>query len=295
MTSATERTPIETQPQASIPGSSTLLIGPAGTGKTTAIPTFIAAGIETFVLITDPRGEESLIDAMELHNLPMDKLHWHYVAQASPSWATLQTMATTITSLSYKAVTEIKSGLNKQDYQQFFNMLAVCANFKCQRDGKEYGAIDSWGPNRAFAFDSMSGLNTMSMDMTIGSKPAAHQGEWGIAMNAEERFIKKCCSDLRCYFLLTAHLQRLVDELAGGMTLMVDALGTKLAPKIPKDFSDVVLAVKAGIEFTWSTAAINVDLKNRALPIADKLKPDFGQMVDKWKQRTAAAQTQGKE
>ncbi len=279
----------------SIPGSSTLLIGPAGTGKTTAIPTFIAAGIETFVLITDPRGEESLIDAMERAKLPMDKLHWNYVPQAAPSWDTLMTAASTVTQLSYKALTEIKSGLKKEDYQQFFNMLSICRNFKCQRDGKEYGPTDSWGPDRAFAVDSLSGINTMCLDMVIGAKPVAHEGEWGVGMIAEERFIKKCCSDLKCFFLLTAHIQRQQDEVQGGMQIMVDSLGKKLAPKIPKDFSDVVLAVKTGAQFSWSTIAPQVDLKNRALPLADGLKPDFGQMVDKWKQRTAAAQTQGKE
>ncbi len=273
-----------------LPGSSTLLIGPAGTGKTTSLVTMVKAGIETFVLITDPGGEESLIDAMGEAKLSMDLLHWNYVAPATPSWDTLQAGAKLITSLSYKGLTEVKNGLNKEDYQQFFNLLSICANFKCQRTGEEYGPIDSWGPERCFVLDSLSGLNTMCMDMTIGAKPIAHQGEWGVAMNAEQKFIAKCCSDLRCFFIMTAHIQRLVDEVLGGQQLMVDALGTKLAPKIPKDFSDVVLAVKDGIKFSWSTAAIRVDLKNRALPLQDGIQPSFGQIVEAYKRRVAAAQ-----
>ena len=270
-------------------GSSLLLVGPAGTGKTTSLVTLVAAGIETFVLITDPGGEESLIDAMEKASLPMDLLHWNYVAPASPSWATLQAGARLITTLSYKGLTEVKSGLNKEDYQQFFLLLGICANFKCQRTGEEYGAVDSWGPDRAFVIDSLSGINTMCMDMTIGAKPIAHQGEWGVAMNAEQKFIAKCCSDLRCFFVMTAHIQRLVDEIVGGQQLMVDALGTKLAPKIPKDFGDVALAVKDGVKFSWSTAAIRVDLKNRALPLKDGITPDFGQIVEAHKRRSSAA------
>jgi hypothetical protein len=281
----------EINPQTIIPGGSTLLMGPPGTGKTTAITTFIEAGIETFVLITDPNGEESLLDAMEEKKLPLDLLHWNYVSAASPSWDTLKDMSKVITSLSYEAVTKIKSGIKKDDYQQFYKLLSICANFKCQRTNKEYGPIDKWGPDKAFVVDSLSGMNTMSMDMTIGAKPAAHQGEWMIAMNAEERLIKKFCSDLQCFFVLIAHIQPAVDAIIGRKTLMVDALGTKLAPKLPKDFSDIVLAVREGTTFSWSTAATGVDLKARTLPLKDKLPPDFGQFVDAWKRRTALVTT----
>ena len=269
-----------------IPGGSTLLIGPAGTGKTTALTTFIEAGIETFVLITDPNGEESLIDAMEKKNLPMDLLHWNYVPQASPSWDTLMDMAKIITELSYEGLTKIKSGVGKQDYQQFLQLMSICANFKCQRTGEEYGPIDKWGPDRAFCLDSLSGMNTMSMDMTIGAKPCAHEGEWGVAMNAEERLVKKFVSDLKCFFTLVGHIQRSKDAITGGTQIMVDALGTKLAPKIPKDFSDVVLAVRENKEFTWSTTAVQVDLKARTLPLDDKLKPTFVQIVEAHRRRT---------
>ena len=277
-------------PSALIRGSSTLLLGPAGTGKTTAITTFIEAGIETFVLITDPNGQESLLDAMSDKGLDMNLLHWHYVAAASPSWDTLMGMTTSIRDLSYKALTDIKSGLNKSDYQQFFNLLSVCRNFVCQRTNLEYGPVDSWGPDRAFNVDSLSGMNTMAMDMTIGAKPVAHQGEWGVAMAAEEKIIKKFCSDLRCFFVLTAHIQRIYDEVIGQQQLMVDALGNKLAPKLPKDFSDVVLAVRDGSKYSWSTAAVQVDLKASTLPLSDKLEPSFVQVVESWRKREATAQ-----
>jgi hypothetical protein len=277
------------QPEFLTPGSSTLLLGPGGVGKTTAIVTFIEAGIETFVLITDPNGEEALLKAMKERDLDMNLLHWNYVPSASPSWDTLMAMATSIRDLSYKALTDIKSGLRKEDYQQFFNLLSVCRNFKCTRTGEEYGPVDSWGPNRAFILDSLSGMNTMCMDMTIGAKPIAHQGEWGVAMNAEEKIIKKFCSDLRCFFVLIAHIQRAYDEIVGQQQLMVDALGNKLAPKLPKDFSDVVLGVREGAKFFWSTTAMQVDLKARTLPLSDKLEPSFVQMVESWKEREATA------
>ena len=39
-----------------------LLMGASGSGKTSALTTFIPKGIETFVLVTEPGGAESLVD-----------------------------------------------------------------------------------------------------------------------------------------------------------------------------------------------------------------------------------------
>ncbi len=62
-------------------------------------------------------------------------------------------------------------------------------------------------------------------------------------------------------------------------------LGKKLAPKLPAMFSDVVMTVKTGATFTWDTSNALADLKTRNLPIAAGLKPDFAQIIDKWKSR----------
>lgn len=268
-------------------GTKTLLIGPPGAGKTWCLPTLIEAGIELFVIITDPGGEESLLDSMAARKLPLDNLHWKYIPCASPSWDTLYNMAKKINTMTYEAITKIKSGIEKQDYQQYMEVISQLFNFTCDRTGLEYGAVDSWGPDRALVIDSLSGINTMSMDMTIGAKPAAHQGEWGVAMNAEEKLIKKLCADLKCFFVLTAHIEREVDEVAGQTQLMVGCLGRKLAPKLPKDFSDVILTYREGTSFFWSTVAPNVDLKARTLPLANKLQPSFGQVVEAWQKRVA--------
>ena len=270
-------------------GSKTLLMGGVGSGKTTALVTLIEAGLELFVTITDPGGQESLIAAMEKRNLPMDRLHWTYIASASPSWDTLLTMATTINQMSYKDLSEIKQGVAKQSYQQFMQLLVRAKNFKCDHCGKEYGPVDAWGPDRAFSHDSLSGINTMALDLMIGAKPTAHKGEYGVAMNAEEKFIKKCCTDLRCFYVLTAHIDREPDEVGLGTKIMVAALGQKLAPKLPKDFSDVVHTYREGTNYFWSTTAAGIDLKNRLLPLHDKLEPSFGQVVKAWRELSKLA------
>ena len=57
-------------------GTNTLLLGEVGNGKTSSLPTFIAAGVKLkiplklAVIITDPGGEESLLDGMRLHAPP---------------------------------------------------------------------------------------------------------------------------------------------------------------------------------------------------------------------------------
>jgi len=281
-----------TKPIPTLRGTKTLLLGPPGAGKTTSLVTFIEAGLELFVIITDPGGDEALLDAMRVRKLPLDKLHMYYVSAASPSWETLLKMTTLIKTMGYKALSEIKSGIEKQDYQQFFELLSIMHNFVDARTREEFGPVDSWGPDRAFALDSLSGVNTMALDMMVGAKPSAHQGEWGVAMNAEEKLIKKLCADTKCFFVLTAHVQTLMDQTIGRPMLMVDALGTKLAPKLPKDFSDIVYTYREGTDFFWSTVAANIDLKARTLPLEDKMQPSFGQVVEAWQKRVDLADSQ---
>ena len=72
---------------------------------------------------------------------------------------------------------------------------------------------------------------------------------------------------------------------------MVSALGTKLAPKLPKDFSDVVYSYREGSQYFWSTITPQMDLKHRLLPLKDKLSPSFGQVVQAWRELSKVAET----
>jgi len=268
-------------------GTKTLLIGPPGSGKTTSLVTCIEAGLDLFVLGTDPGFEESLLDAMERKNLPIEKLHYHYVAPATAPWSALINSAQQINGFDYETLTKLKSGISKSSYTQFIELLTVLSDFTDQRTGESFGPVDDFPPDCFLAIDSLSGINIMAMDLMVGGKPTPHQGEWGVAMNAEEKLLLKLTSDLKCFFCLTAHVEKEKDAISGMPLIMVSALGSKLAPKIPRTFSDVVLAVKEGDKFTWSTGAIGVDLKGRSLPIADGLEPSFEQIIEIWKRRNA--------
>lgn len=266
-------------------GSRTLLMGPPGTGKTWSLSTLVEAGLELFCLFTDPGGEESLIDAIRAKDLDIDRVHWRYVAPSNPSWDTLLKMAKQIGSMSYKGLSEIKSGIDKQEYQQFYEMLGYMSNFVDERTGEEFGPIDSWGPDRAFAFDGISGMNIMALDMMLGAKPTAHEGEWGVSMRAEEMIIQKLTGALSCFSITIGHVEREPNIITGIPQQTLGMLGKKLAPKIPRLFSDVVLSVRTGRTFTWSTIEDNTDLKTRCLPLDANMAPDFGQIVKVWEER----------
>ena len=254
-------------------GRNTLLVGPTGTGKTYSIRSAYEAGLEIFLVFTEP--------SMELfHDLPSSRVHWQYVPPATPDWETMVENAERINSLSFKALSGL-GDINKQAYDQFLQLLRALSGFTCDRTGEYFGPVDTWGPERMLVLDSLSGLNIMAMDMVVGAKPVKSMADWGVAMDNEERIINKLCMSTACWFTMIAHAEREVDEVLGGNQLMVSALGRKLAPRIPRYFSDVIYTKRDGKNFKWSTAEINVDTKARTLPISDSLEPNFAQIIER--------------
>jgi hypothetical protein len=264
-----------------IPGPKVLLIGGTGTGKTHSIRTLVDAGLEVFVLFTEP-GMEGLAD------LPPEKLHWHYIPTASPSWADMEDSAFKINTMSMKALAGMED-INKRKYAGFLDVYRCLANFKCDRTGLEYGAVDSFGANRALVIDSLSGINTLGMNLVVGSKPTKAMSDWMMAMDNVERFITKLTTDVFCPVVVTAHAERETDEVTGGTTIMASTLGRKLAPKIPRFFSDVINSKREGKNFSWSTATYGMDLKTRNLEIADNILPSYVPIIQKWKAKLEEA------
>lgn len=264
--------------------------GAPGSGKTDALATLIEAGLETFVIMTEPGGVESLLDSCERRKLKIDKLHWTSVLPAAAGWSALTDMINTIGTTGYEEITKIKSGVGKSETRKpAMKFLEALKDFKCERDGKPYGDFSTWGPDRALVCDSLSGLSLMAMALTIGYKPAAHQGEWGVAMNFLEQIILKLTSDRKCLFAMTAHVEKELNEITGANQIMASTLGRKLAPKIPRFFSEVVYAKRAVVngvpKFTWSTIDMAADLKNRSLPVSSDLVPSYVPIVDAFRRR----------
>ncbi len=271
-------------------GAAILNIGLPGAGKTRAIVTLLQAGLEVFVVGTEARFTETLLDTVAELKQPIERLHWQLIEPMKASWTAMIESANLINTLSYESLTQIKSGIRKGDYHQFITLLKALANFRCDRTGESYGPVDSWGSDRALVIDGLSGVNTMAMDLVVGSKPVKAQGEWGVAMDNEERLFMKLCSDTKCFFVLNAHVEREKDEVTGGTSVQVAALGTKLAPRFPRFFSEVVLSHRIGNEYWWSTATPFYTLKRRFLPLSEKIEPTYVPLVNAWRKRIATAQ-----
>ena len=260
----------------SIPGFNTLLVGESGSGKTYSLRTLTQAGIQTFVLFTEP-GMRTIADVS-----CAEGLHFHYIVPAKPAFNVMADSAKKINqALDLEALTKQKNW-SKKEYTQFIEVVTFMNNFRCDRCGEEFGSVDSWNTDRALVVDSLSGLNIMAMDLTAGSKPVKSPADWGTAMDNLERFINRMCTGTQCHFVLTAHLEREKDEVTGGVQLMASTLGQKLAPKVPRYFDDVVQTIRDKDQFSWSTATRNVALKARNLPIAERLDPSFAEIISEW-------------
>lgn len=261
-----------------------MILGGVGSGKTHSLVTAAKAGLDVFVVVTEPTGADTLVDAFTAHNV-LDKLHYHQVTPARSGFDDMMKQAKVL-SLGDQELLSKQKPSGDRTKAKWFQLLTSMANFTDQR-GKEFGPIDGLDDTNLFAIDSLSGLNIMSMDITIGDKLTASPGEWSIAMNNLERLILKLTSDCKCFTVLTAHIEKEVDPISGAQKIMAGALGAKLAPKLPRFFSEVVHAVREGDKFFWSTTTTNFDLKKRSLPLSDKIPPDFKPIIESYRKRKA--------
>ena len=260
------------------PGLNEMLVGATGTGKTYCLRTLLDAGLEVFVLSTEPGIASSLGDT------DPERLHWHYIAPANPGLASLLDSAKKINTMSLKGLSNL-TDINKAKYGQFLDVLSSLANFKCDRTGKEYGSVEGWDTDRVIVVDSLSGLSIMAMDLVVGAKPIKSMADWGISVDNLERLLTMLCTSTRAHFVLISHLEREQDEVTGGIQLVASTLGKKLGPKLSRYYDDVIQCKQNEGKFFWATTANNVDLKARNLPLSTNLPPTFGPAVTAWKEK----------
>ena len=267
-----------------LPGVNVLLEGPAGTGKTHSLGTLAETGVELFCLFTE-NGMETLLGYWTDRGLPIpENVHWHVLPRSSTGFDPLAKRASAITSYTMEALFKMQDP-NRAKHSQFVTMLQALSDFPDDRTGSRFGSVDSWGPNRCLALDSLTGINPIAMSLVVGGKPVKSQADWGIAQDQIEKLIRKFTDGCKCHFVLTAHVEREIDQVFGGVKVTVSTLGRALAPKIPPMFSDVILSIRDASKFSWSTANPQADLKARNLPIADGQIPSFKPIIEKWLSR----------
>lgn len=261
---------------------SVLLQGASGSGKTSSVITLLQSGLEVFVVGTEPGFVDSLIDRARALNVPIDKLHWMSVLPATEGWDALDEMTRVIGTLDFEGVSKLKGVGKDKTRIPATKFLGALKDFVDERTGQSFGSFTLWDDTCVLVIDSLSGLSVIAWYLTVGNKPTAAPGEWNIAMNYIEALLMKINSDRSCYFVLTAHVEKEMDEILGVNKVMTSTLGRKLAPKIPRFFSEVVYAQRTSVvpNFRWSTLDANADLKNRVLPVSNVLPPDFKPVVD---------------
>lgn len=279
-----------------LPGINVLLMGPAGTGKTHSIGTAVDAGLnffgpgkhlEVFFLALEP-GLESLKGYWTDAGKPIPpNLHWHSIKAPDIGFADMIDAAKMINTLSLDSLAKMQD-TKRSRHNQFVSILEALADFPCDRTKQKFGAVNTWGADRALVIDGMAGLGKASMAMVVGGKPVRSQSDWGIAQDQVEKVVRKLCEDCKCHFILLGHVERETDQVLGGVKIMISTLGAKLAPKLPPLFSDIVLTTRQGNKWTWDTANTQADLKTRNLPIAADNPPTFAPLLTKWYRRATA-------
>ena len=278
-----------TEPTSTLMGPKILLEGPAGTGKTHALGTIVDWAElnkkEVFCLFTE-NGLETLLGYWTDKGKPIPKcLHYHNTVTKPISLAQLVTSSDNVGKLSYESITKMVDPARGGANNAFHKILTACSNFPDDRTGEKFGSIDSFSFDKIFMLDSLSELSNAAMKMVIGSKPTASMPDYGVAQNNLMNFLRLLTQGMNCTVIVTAHVVRETDEITGGVKLMTKSVGKALAGDIPQLFSDVIYTVREGTNFYWDTAAANVDVKTRNLPIQSKIKPDFAAIMDKWTSR----------
>jgi hypothetical protein len=260
-----------------LPGIKVLLIGGSGSGKTYSIRTLVQAGITPMCLFT-----ENSFDV--LGDVPKEQLHWKYVP---PNLGGIKTLVESAQRVSTMGADQLQKqqDLTRAQTNSFLPILNAMMSFKCERTGQDFGNISTWGTDKAFVIDSLSGLTIAATKLAVGEKYAMTQPEYQIAMKTIENLINQICTGFHCHAVVTAHAERELDEVLGGARIYPSTLGRKLAPVLPRYFTDVLLAKRQGIKFLWDSSDPQADLKARNAPISPDLPPSFLPLITSWKSR----------
>jgi len=261
-----------------------MLIGDSGTGKTYCLRTLVDAGLFPICLFT-----ENSFDV--LGDVPPEKMAWAYVPPFTENLDALIQMSERIGTMTFEAITKTHDMSRFGPNSPWMRMLKSLVDFKDERTGKTFGNIASWGTDKVFVIDSLSGLTAASRQNVAGNRPALAPPDYGLAQRQIEGLINQICTAFRCHFVLTAHAERELDPVLGGQKIMASTIGKALAPVLPRYFTDNILTKRAGTKFEWDTADSQAVLKARNVPIGATLTPSFVQVIQAWKKRGGIIET----
>lgn len=256
-----------------------LLMGEVSSGKTRSIRTLVDAGVEVFLIATEPNFADVLGD------IPPDKLHWTYIKSYPETMAQLEATVKMLQSYDMEAIKKMP-GQDRGKYTQFMELIGATNNFHDERTGKDYGDVMKFTPQQALVIDGLSGINNMAARLVAGNKPCMSWPEFEASQFCIEQFINTIAQACSCWFVLTAHLERETDPITSMIKLMPSTIGKALAPKIPKFFSEMILCRRTlqgnTLKWTWDNMTTDANVKFRNLPPSQALEPDFRLIKKNW-------------
>lgn len=282
---------------------SIILEGEMGTGKTHSLRTLLmdangkfigpsVSGIEKVVLLTAEAGFEDVVG-----DIPADRLAWKYIPVTEGSFDGLIQMAKIINTQKPEAI-QAMGGINRHMYPQFDQILGTCNNLVDDRTGASLGPVFKFPQNWCLWFESVSALTEIVKNCAVGDKPFYELRDYQTVQVATKKFLHHLVFSTKCLFVATAHLERETNESNGLTELMISTFGRKLAPVIPRFFSDVIVTDRIdpqGVigtvtpQWTWATVKPGVRTKTRNLPWSTKLNCDFVPLLNNFRQRQALA------
>jgi len=269
-------------------GVKVLIIADAGGGKTHSLRTLLAAGIQPFVLATEP-GVRSLAPCENTHcnvcaktrDYGPDAIPWAYVAMNTGGIDLLIKQAADVNTKSQKMLCNIEDGMRK-DYNQFGEVLQLTKNF-VDHTGRSWGSPMEWNTDRAFVLDAATELANMAMAMYVGKRPVYDKPDYLVAQRMTYNYLHLITNSLRCHAVVLGHPDPQFNEAVGTVRITMQSVGNKLSPQLPRKFDDVIIAKRVGTNFTWSTAEVNAEGKGRNLPIKADMPQDFVPLIEGWK------------
>lgn len=266
------------------PGFSALICGVSGTGKSYCQRTISNCKIpgtdktlEYFTVVTD-RHSKAIIQEDP-------RAHYIYIPPVGADWNVLRTAFKNTNELSYAALCDLKVGVEKKKCNQMLEVVEALNSFKCQHCNRNFGDVATWQTDRVLIFDHLSGISEMSRQLTVGLRQVMTQGEYGVAMQNIYSLLTSIIRNSTCHIAVMAHIEMEKDEVSGLIYQMVQTLGRKLAPELPKEFSDVIRTDKSGAKFFWTTIYNNMAVKPTNVELSQSLEPTFELLFNGWLKR----------
>jgi len=219
-----------------------IYLGHTGSGKTGSLVSLAAAGYNVRILDLE-KGVEIIKDY--LFN-PAS-----IYTRANPGHWTAEQAAGVASRITYVTITEkvtIKSGrsIPKGDaWTRLNNQLD-----KWTDDGRDFGSINTWGPQDILVVDTLSRASQMAFNLILAMNgrllTRPEQSDWGQAQKLIEDLLGWLCSDeVKCNVIMCGHISYIETE-AGPTRGFAQTIGKALAPKVGQYFNHALMAKATG-------------------------------------------------